>query len=107
LIPGSYTVKVAKEGFPPAVTKGVHVEVARTVSVTTRLQTGHVEEAVEVTASTVTLETTQPEVGWTVEKKVFDELPTIFGDGSRGRQIDTLLQVVPGVTGDSFSHRIN
>jgi hypothetical protein len=109
LIPGTYTVKFDKDGFQATLHKGVNVEVARKVTVDAALVTGGVTEQVEVTAPAISLETTQPEVGWTVERKVLEELPINFGAdvGDRGRQIDSMLALVPGVTGGSFSHRIN
>jgi hypothetical protein len=108
LIPGTYTVRFSKAGFQPTVHSGVRTEVSRRVSVDARLQAGGVQETIEVTAPAISLETSQPEVGWTLEKKVLEELPLNLDTvGDRGRQIDAMLTLVPGVTGDAFSHRIN
>jgi hypothetical protein len=111
LIPGAYNVKFEKTGFQPTIHKGVTIEVSRNLTVDTALVAGGLEETLEVTAPVVALETEQPETGWTVERKVFEALPidVTYGSdiGDRGRQIDALLSVVPGVNGGSFSHRIN
>jgi hypothetical protein len=109
LNPGRYSVTFEKSGFQPTVHKGVNVEVSRNITLDAALVTGTLKEAIEVTAPAIAMEINQPETGWTVEKKVLDSLPIEFGGavGDRGRQIDSLLTLVPGVEGDSFSHRIN
>src|SRR5215469_11994338 len=50
LVPGSYTVKVEKEGFKAAESKGVAVDINRTASLRLQLEPGAVSETVEVTA---------------------------------------------------------
>src|SRR5262249_39216177 len=85
------------------------VDVASKATADAVLQTGSVNETVEVMASAITLQTDQPDNGTTVERAMVQELPNEFGGdvGSRGRQIDNFLTLTPGVTGGSFSHRIN
>jgi len=109
LNPGRYTVRFEKAGFQPTVHNGVNVEVSRNITLDAALLTGEIKEAIQVTAPAIAMETNQPETGWTVEKQVLEGLPIEFGGavGDRGRQIDGLLTLVPGVEGDSFSHRIN
>jgi hypothetical protein len=111
LIPGTYMVKFEKAGFQSTVHKGVTIEVSRNATVDAALVAGGLEETLEVAAPVIAMETDQPETGWTVERKVFEELPidVTYGSdiGDRGRQIDALLSLVPGVNGGSFSHRIN
>ncbi len=111
LIPGTYTVKVQKEGFKAGVYENVVVEAGgKKSSVDAVLSTGSISESVEVTAQAITLETEQPELGTTIENKVVAELPNRVGDngvGPRGRQIDNFLFLAPGVQGNAFSHRIN
>jgi len=106
LIPGTYTVKVEKSGFATWVSKGVIVDPGgKQSSADAVLKTGSATETVEVIASSISLETSQPELGAVVENKVLEELPNQIG--GLGRQIDNFLFLTPGVTGDSFSHRIN
>jgi len=108
LIPGNYTVQVEVAGFQTAVHTGVLVEVGRQSGVDVILQTGNVTQSVEVVENVITLNTTQPELGTTIENKVVQNLPVELdaGDG-RGRQIDAFVFLAPGVTGGTFSKRIN
>jgi hypothetical protein len=108
LIPGTYTVQVELAGFQTSVHNGVLVEVGRNSSVDVSLQTGNVQQSVEVVENAITLNTTQPEVGTTIENAVVQALPVELdaGDG-RGRQIDQFVFLAPGVTGGTFSKRLN
>src|SRR5580658_4340332 len=105
---GTYTVQAESPGFQTAVHNGVLVEVGRPSTVNASLQTGNVTQSVEVVENAITLNTTQPELGTTVENAVVQALPVELdaGDG-RGRQIDSFIFLAPGVTGGSFSKRIN
>jgi len=112
LIPGTYTVRVEKSGFQTALHKKVIVEVSRMSTVDATLGVGATTETVEVTADAITLDTVDPEIGTTIENKLVDELPVEIGNtnggvGARGRQIDAYIFLTPGVTGGTFSHRIN
>lgn len=112
LNPGTYTVRIEKTGFQAFVTRSVVVEAGgKKSSVDAVLSTGSINETVEVTAESITLETDQPEIGATVEHKMLEELPIEMGissgAGGRGRQIDNFLFLTPGVQGGNFEHRIN
>src|SRR5260370_42609841 len=61
----------------------------------------------EVVAEAIALETRKPDIGTSFESKALAELPIPIGDNSRARAIDSFLFLTPGVTGDSFSHRIS
>jgi muramidase (phage lysozyme) len=106
LIPGTYKVQVEIAGFQASIHDGVLVEVGRNSTVDVTLQTGNVTQSVEVQESALTLNTTQPELGTTIENKVVQELPLEIS-GGRGRQIDSFVFLAPGVTGGTFSKRIN
>ncbi len=106
LIPGTYTIKVEASGFETSFHTGVGVSVARISTVNATLQPGRTEQTVNVTESVIAIDTTQPALGTTIENKVAQELPNQIS-GGRGRQIDSLIFLAPGVTGGSFSHRIN
>ncbi len=106
LIPGTYTVKIESAGFQTSVNNGVGVEVAKVSTVDASLQPGTASQTVEVQASVVALDTTTPDLGTTIENKVVQELPNQIS-GGRGRQIDNFVFLAPGVTGSSFSKRIN
>jgi hypothetical protein len=107
LIPGNYTVKIERPGFQVSITKDVNVEVARNSTVDAVLKTGNASETMEVVAEAIALETSQPDIGTSFESKALAELPIPIGDNSRARAIDSFLFLTPGVTGDSFSHRIS
>ena len=105
---GTYTVQVEVPGFQTAIHTGVLVEVGRPSTVDVALQTGNVTQSIEVVESGITLNTTQPELGTTIENKVVQSLPIELDEGDgRGRQIDALIFLAPGVTGGTFSKRIN
>jgi hypothetical protein len=106
LIPGSYTVKIEKQGFQTAVFEDVNVFVSQTATADAVLRTGVETTTVEVTAPSITLETDEPNLGTVIQSTILEEVPTFIG-GGRDRQIDNYLFLVPGVTGSSFSHRIN
>jgi len=106
LIPGTYKVSVEFVGFQTSIHEGVLVEVGRNSTVDISLKPGDVTQSVDVQEAALTLNTTQPELGTTIENKVVQELPLEIS-GGRGRQIDSFVFLAPGVTGGSFSKRIN
>ena len=106
LLPGTYTVKFEDPGFQSSVHSGVGVEVAHAATVDASLQAGNTTQTVEVTENAIALDTTQPDLNTTIENKVVQELPNEL-PGGRGRQIDNFVFLAPGVTGNTFSKRIN
>jgi outer membrane receptor protein involved in Fe transport len=106
LLPGTYTVTVEDAGFQTSVHNGVGVDVAHASTVDAVLQTGNAATTVQVTENAIALDTTQPDLNTTIENKVVQELPLEVSNG-RGRQIDSFVFLAPGVTGSSFSKRIN
>lgn len=115
LNPGTYTVTFEAAGFQTAQLSNVVVDPGgRRSTADTVLRTGSVSERVEITAQSIALETSQPDIGATVEHKVVEELPMLIGGrnggvaaGAVGRQIDDYLFLTPGVQGGEFSHRIS
>jgi len=105
ILPGKYTVAVDAPGFKKDVQKGVNVEVSTTDTVDLSLSAGAASETVSVAADEIALNTTQPELGTTIEPVVVDALPTEVS--GRGRQVDQLQFLAPGTTGSTFSHRIS
>ena len=106
LNPGTYTVKIEKEGFKTEVLQAVNVFVSQTATGDATLSTGTASTTIEVTAPSITLQTDEPNLGTVIQSTILEEVPTFVG-GGRDRQIDSFLFLVPGVTGSSFSHRIN
>lgn len=105
LNPGSYTVKVEATGFQNFSVTGVLVEVSRASTMNATLTAGAATQTVQVTASAVALDVTQPQIGTTVEPAVVASLPVEVS--GRGRQVDGLQFLAPGVTGSTFSHRVD
>lgn len=105
LIPGTYSVKIEASGFKTFVSNSVNVQTATVSTVNATVQTGTTTETVEVTASPISLQTEQPQVSTTIETEMPAELPTLVS--GEARQIDHLMFLAPGTTGDTFSHRIN
>ena len=105
LPPGKYTLAVDATSFKRAVQKGVTVEVSTTPTIDFTLTPGAANETVQVTADQIALNTTQPELGSTIEPIVVEALPEEVS--GRGRQIDQLQFLAPGTTGNTFSHRVS
>ncbi len=105
LLPGKYTVSVDATGFKKEVKKGVTVEVSTTSTIDLTLNAGAANETVQVAADEIALNTTQPELGSTIEPIVVEALPSEVS--GRGRQVDQLQFLAPGTTGGTFSHRIS
>ncbi|KAA6463180.1 hypothetical protein DYQ86_07600 [Acidobacteria bacterium AB60] len=105
LNPGKYKVEVEAQGFKSALQSGVNIEVSTTPTIDFTLTTGTAAETVQVTAESVALNTTQPELGSTIEPAVVAALPVEVS--GRGRQIDQLQFTAPGTTGSTFSHRVS
>jgi hypothetical protein len=105
LTPGKYDVRVERTGFKTLVQTGVNVEVSVTDTLTFTLNTGEATQTVEVTANAISLNTTAPQLGTTLEPAVVAALPVEVS--GRGRQIDSLQFLAPGTTGSTFSHRIS
>ena len=92
---GTYDVSVEKRGFSHRSTvSGVIVAVASEKRVDAVLKAAGSEEAVEIRASAVQVETTDNTLGGTIPSKEVVDLPI------NGRDFTKLLVLVPGATGD-------
>ena len=99
-----YSITIEATGFKKVGTGRVNVDVTVNATVNATLTTGQTSETVEVTADAIALNTTQPQLGSTIEPAVVAALPVEVS--GRGRQIDGLQFLAPGTTGSAFSHRI-
>ncbi len=106
LVAGAYSVKVEVAGFQTSLHSGITVEVGRAVTVDAIMAAGETTTSVEVHEDVIALDTTQPNLNTSIETKAIQDLPVEIS-GGRGRQIDAMIFLAPGVTGSSFSHRIN
>jgi hypothetical protein len=105
VLPGTYTVTVEATGFKKEIQHGLGVEVSTNATADFALSAGGSNETVQVAAEELTLNTTQPELGTTIEPVVMEALPEEVS--GRGRQIDQLQFLAPGTTGSTFSHRVS
>ena len=104
LIPGNYSVVVTASGFSKTETT-VIVEVARMSTLNISLKPGSVTETVQVDEQTLTLNTTSPDLGTTLEPELVKNAPIEIS--GLARQIDSFSYLAPGVEGSASSHNIN
>ena len=104
LNPGTYSVKAEAKGFKLAEAK-VIVEVARMSTVSFALTPGAATQTVQITEDTISLETTSPTIGTTLEPELVKDAPIEIS--SLARQIDSFMYLAPGVSGNAGSHNID
>jgi hypothetical protein len=105
LSPGAYTVIVEKNGFKKSVNENVEVLVATPSVVDIQLGVGAVTQSVTVAAQTVPITETSGDRGTDISPTTLADLPTELSDDNR--RIESFVFLTPGVTGDTFSTRIN
>ena len=80
LLPGTYVVTVELTGFKKFVQKDVRVQVNETRDLPVTLEVGGLEEVVTVSGERLTVNTSDANMGLTVDQKRIAELPLIHGD---------------------------
>jgi len=90
LIPGNYSVRVQRAGFKVASSKDTEVLINKTTSIEVVLETGDVTQIVEVTASSVTVDTSATSVNSDFDDTFYSKLPV-------GRSVSSLFYFAPGV----------
>lgn len=103
--PGHYTVTASVPGFKKAVQSDVLVEVGKMSSVNIQLTPGDVTQTVNVEAEALSISTTSPELGTTLEPALINMAPIEINGGAR--QIDAFVFLAPGVQGSAFAKTIN
>lgn len=88
---GNYSVRVEMQGFKTETVSNIRVETAAQVRQDFRLQVGAIAENIEVSASSVQLNTENATVGAVIENKRIIDLPI------NGRNMVGLAVLVPGV----------
>ena len=94
---GAYTVEVTATGFKKFVQKGIALDVNVNARVDASLDIGAMTEEVDVTASAPLVNTDNAQIGRTVENTEITTLPIV------GRNVYTLLNLIPGVSSTSNS----
>lgn len=104
LNPGIYSIEVSAPGFATVQTRTT-VEVTRISTVDVALSAGAVTQTVQVTGNELTLDTTSPVLGTTLEPELVKNAPIEIN--GMARQIDSFAYLAPGVTGSATYHSIN
>jgi hypothetical protein len=99
LTPGQYSVTVEANGFKKEVRNNVDLVVNSGVRIDFQLQTGSVNESVEVSAAAPPLQTDRADTGRKMETQIVANVPL-----GVNRNFQTLLNLVPGTTPATFQH---
>jgi hypothetical protein len=92
--PGSYNLRVAKDGFRVAKISKQTVNVGSSLELNFQLELGSSAQTVEVTATNVELQTMNATVGNTITGVALESLPSL------GRDVSTFVTLQPGVAPD-------
>jgi hypothetical protein len=90
--PGTYDIRVSKEGFNAAIESNLTVVVNQIGTYDVTLKTGSVTETVTVQATANEVETTSAELGVAIVKAEVNDLPL------NGRNFTQMLALTPGVS---------
>jgi len=88
---GNYTVEVSANGFKKLVRAGIVLQADQPARVDAQLEIGQATETVQVTSEVPLVNTSNPEIGRTIETQEIVNLPIV------NRNAYTLLDLVPGV----------
>jgi Carboxypeptidase regulatory-like domain/TonB dependent receptor len=105
LAPGAYTIKAEKAGFGTRVTQNVQVSVGKATTSDIQLAVGSVTDTVNVEANVAPITEDKGDRGVVLGAQTLENLPLQVSGNIR--LVDTFLTLSPGVTGDTFSARIN
>jgi hypothetical protein len=92
LLPGNYKVRAEAKGFKAFERSGVVLEVNGEIRVDLTMQPGEVSQTITVNESVPMVETTNAELGATLQSAIIQDIPL------NGRNFENLLQLNPGVT---------
>ena len=92
VIPGTYIIQVSAEGFTPAKTEALALNVNQTVTQDFALEVGTTTQEVTVAASVVHIESSTAELGTAIAPREVNDLPL------NGRNFTQLLSLTPGVS---------
>lgn len=92
LLPGQYKVRAEFKGFKAIERQNITIEVAQELRVDLSLQPGEQAQTITVTEEIPLVETTNAELGGTIQSAVINDLPL------NGRNFENLLALRPGVS---------
>ena len=102
---GTYTVKVEKSGFGVKENENVQVNPGKASIVDVQIAVGSVAQTVKVQAGIAPITQDTPDRSVVLQAETLMRLPLQVSGGAR--QVDAFIALAPGVTGDTFSARIN
>ncbi|MCX6598332.1 MAG: TonB-dependent receptor [Acidobacteria bacterium] len=76
---GTYTVRVEKQGFKAAIAKDIIVSASGTARLDITLEVGTTQQAIEVTAAGVQVQTENARIQTAVANRLVDQLPLVVG----------------------------
>ena len=92
LTPGTYNLKIEKEGFNSEIRNNIELQVAQVANFDTTLNPGNVSQSVNVEAEAIMLQTEDATVGTVVENRRIEDLPL------NGRNFLSLTALTPGTS---------
>ena len=92
LLPGNYKVRAEAKGFKAFERSGVTLQLNGEIRVDLQMQPGEVSQTITVNESVPMVETTNAELGATLQSSIIEDVPL------NGRNFENLLQLNPGVT---------
>ncbi|MEN6561004.1 MAG: TonB-dependent receptor [Acidobacteriota bacterium] len=95
LVPGTYKVVFSLQGFQTLVREGIIVSLEQTITLHETLQVGTLAEQITVVGKSPLIDVKSTVKGMTMTKEVFDNLP-------KGRDFDSLITAIPGVSNESI-----
>ena len=98
LLPGTYTVKIEKEGFKAGLTSDVVVNVDTQTKNDIKLETGQVTEVVNIEGDSQLLKTDRADVATTFETRQINDLPIL------DRNFTKLILLTPGTVQQQWGH---
>jgi len=93
LVPGTYTISFTMEGFQTVIRKEIQLSVEQTLAINIIMKLGNIEEKITVTGEAPLIDVKSTAKGMTLSKEVFQSLP-------KGRNFDSLVTAIPGVTNE-------
>lgn len=97
LDPGSYIIRVQKDGFETTERAGISIFVATVSRIDLHLAVGHKEESIRVSSDASLLQTETAQLSTSVTREQYDNLPLI--QQGRIREPFTFMTLAPGVQG--------
>lgn len=94
---GSYKVEISAEGFKRFVLTGIELQVNEPARVDAVLQLGDVNQSVMVSESLPLVNTSNPELGRTIQNEEIQNMPLV------NRNAYQLLELTPGVQNSTFN----